>query len=64
MAAATASSAESDTLDLPVIDLSLFLTSQTSPESVGECRKVAQALHDFGLLCVRDPRASAKDNDV
>jgi hypothetical protein len=60
MAAATP---ESDTLDLPVIELKHFLESRDSEASKAECKKVADALYSYGLLCVRDPRATASDND-
>jgi hypothetical protein len=30
----------------------------------GECKKVAESLHKFGILIVRDPRVDHKDNDT
>ena len=30
----------------------------------GECKKVAESLHKFGILIVRDPRVDHSDNDT
>ena len=61
-------SAASDVLDLPVIDLAGFLrlaAAGAPPDAalLAEAARAADALHRFGLLIVRDPRASEADND-
>lgn len=57
-----------DTLDLPVVDIDLFLRRHESPEleaaAKEEARKVADSLYKYGLLIARDSRASQADNDV
>jgi hypothetical protein len=58
----------SDTLDLPVIELSHWLNRTTSAAEAeiarSECERVADSLFKYGLLIVRDPRATQADNDV
>lgn len=54
----------SDTLDLPVIELSHWLNDKTSEEALKQCQAVADSLYRYGLLCVRDPRATEQDNNV
>jgi len=58
----------SDTLDLPVIELSHWLHRADSEEeakaAVVQAKAVADSLYKYGLLCVRDPRASQEDNDT
>jgi isopenicillin N synthase-like dioxygenase len=60
--------AEPDTLDLPVIDLEAYLRRGEGPEwaarFAAEAAKAAAGLRDCGVLILRDPRASAADNDV
>lgn len=51
-------------LDLPLIDAALFLKDASSDAAKGECKKVADALHKYGCLLVKDPRVNEKDNDV
>ena len=42
--------------DLPVIDLNMFLNRLANPEAAAaECAKVAQSLHEYGCLVVKDP---------
>jgi hypothetical protein len=54
-----------DTLVLPTIDLSLLTNKEKDPESYNrECQKVAEALHEFGLCIVRDPRVNTIDNEL
>lgn len=67
--AATGSS-EVPTTDgkLPIIDLNALLNyDATNEESkaayTAECQKVADALHKFSILIVRDPRVSQDDNN-
>jgi len=45
-----------------VIDMIKFLEKQEGWEE--ECKKVADSLHKFGILIVRDPRVINKDNDT
>ncbi len=60
------------TLDLPTIDLVPYLTWLASAQSgaapdaavLAEAQKASEGLHKYGLLIVRDPRASESDNDV
>jgi isopenicillin N synthase-like dioxygenase len=50
----------SDTLDLPVVDLTEILTAggkYDSPEISKQAAVASAALKQYGLLCVRDPRA-------
>ncbi|RDB28907.1 Gibberellin 20 oxidase 4 [Hypsizygus marmoreus] len=50
-------------MDLPVIDLDLFLTGvRDSQEVINECKKAADALITYGALLLRDSRVSEEDN--
>jgi len=67
--AATGSS-EVPTTDgkLPIIDLNALLQYDASNDEskaayAAECQKVADALHKFSILIVRDPRVSQDDNN-
>lgn len=66
-AGAAAVAAEPDTLDLPVIDLATWFARESSAEASAsasaEAKKVAESLHKYGVLIVRDPRATEADND-
>lgn len=66
-AGAAAVAAEPDTLDLPVIDLASWFARESSAEAgasaSAEAKKVAESLHKYGVLIVRDPRATEADND-
>ena len=57
-----------DTLDLPIIDMSLWLTRSTSESTSkacdAECRAVADSLHRYGLAILKDPRTTEADNDA
>lgn len=59
---------ECDTLDLPVIDLEPFLRRNEGESfkdaMLVEAKKAADALHKYGVLCVRDPRATEAQNDT
>jgi len=48
--------------EMPVIDFQVFLASQeggsTSEQAQIECQKVAECLHKFGILIIRDPRVN------
>lgn len=66
--AASVPVAESDTLDLPIIELGHWFDRAKSEDAAkaaaAEAARVAESLHLYGLLIVRDPRANEKDNDV
>lgn len=66
-AAAAAAPSGGDTLDLPVIDLGLWLTRGTdataAAKSALECKSVADTLHRYGVAIVKDPRVTEVDND-
>lgn len=49
--------------DIPVIDISTWI-GECSGADPGDCRRLANALHCFGVVLVRDPRVSDMDNDV
>ncbi|KAI0117956.1 Clavaminate synthase-like protein [Nemania sp. FL0031] len=49
-------------MDLPIIDLDIFLSSPSSPAAHAECAKAAQALITYGALVLRDSRVSEDDN--
>ena len=48
--------------EVPVINMEAFLNKSGDWE--GECKKVADSLHKFGILIVRDPRVNHQDNDT
>ena len=51
--------------DIPMIDLEKYLNRSADPRSYeAECRKVADALHRFGVLIVRDPRVNETHNST
>lgn len=48
--------------DVPIIDIESFLTED--PEKLmAECKKVAECLHKYGILIVKDPRVNHQDNE-
>ncbi|TMW56488.1 hypothetical protein Poli38472_006498 [Pythium oligandrum] len=47
-------------IELPVIDLQQYLA--TGDEAL--CKQVAECLHKYGVLCLRDERATEQDNDT
>lgn len=49
-------------MDLPIIDLDIFLAAPTSPAALAECTKAARALITYGALVLRDSRAAEADN--
>lgn len=52
-------------MDLPVIDLDVFLNqARDSPEVKAECRKAADALITYGALVLHDSRVSEEDNNT
>lgn len=49
---------------IPVVDVAAWLNREDgSAACEEECAKVAAALHQYGVLCVKDPRVSSEDND-
>lgn len=52
-------------MDLPIIDLDIFLNHpRDSPDVLVECRKAAEALITYGALVLHDSRVSESDNDT
>lgn len=52
-------------MDLPVIDLDVFLhRPRESPEVQAECASAADALVTYGALVLHDSRVSERDNDT
>lgn len=52
-------------LKLPVIEISAHFNKSIDPETyANECKKVADALHKYGVAIVRDPRVDEKDNNT
>jgi len=52
-------------MDLPVIDLDVFLLQpRDSPAVQAECAKAASALITYGALVLHDARVSEQDNDT
>jgi hypothetical protein len=50
-------------MDLPVIDVDIFLNNpRDSPEVQAECKKAANALITYGALVLHDSRVSEEDN--
>jgi len=50
-------------MSVPVIDLEAFFNKDSNPEAYKvECDKVANALHTYGLLVIKDPRVFQADN--
>ncbi|KAI0403364.1 hypothetical protein F4802DRAFT_294299 [Xylaria palmicola] len=53
---------EEPSMDLPIIDLDVFLASRDSPEAREECARAARALITYGALVLRDSRVAEDDN--
>ncbi|RSL46801.1 hypothetical protein CEP53_010190 [Fusarium sp. AF-6] len=52
-------------MDLPVIDLDVYLSNPLDSEAVqAECRKAANALITYGALVLHDSRVSEQDNST
>eukprot|EP00456_Euglypha_rotunda_P094047 TRINITY_DN9956_c0_g1_i9.p1 TRINITY_DN9956_c0_g1~~TRINITY_DN9956_c0_g1_i9.p1 ORF type:complete len:151 (+),score=26.12 TRINITY_DN9956_c0_g1_i9:23-475(+) len=49
--------------DFPVIDLTTYL-SDGEKKASKDCKLVAQLLHKYGILIIRDPRVHQRDNDI
>lgn len=57
--------AVASTMDLPVIDLAIFLQEpRSSPRFQQECQRAADALITYGALILHDPRVSEDDNSA
>ena len=60
--------AASSVLQLPEIDFGLFLNRNKDANSkklyIAECKRAAEALHEYGVCVVRDPRVDQKDNST
>jgi len=50
-----------DDVQYPTVDLSSYLTDQAKASE--DCKMVADLLHKFGFLCVKDPRVNNVHND-
>lgn len=48
-------------IKVPVIDVTAFLTE--SPSAKSDCKQVAEALHKYGCLVIKDPRVNQAQND-
>ena len=48
--------------EVPVIDVRAFLEKDVA-KMQEQCRLVAQSLHEFGILIVKDSRVSEADNN-
>ncbi|KAI0451758.1 hypothetical protein F5B21DRAFT_486015 [Xylaria acuta] len=53
---------EQPAMDLPIVDLDVFLASRDSPAAQAECAKAARALVTYGALVLRDSRVAEPDN--
>ncbi|CAM9550310.1 unnamed protein product [Discosporangium mesarthrocarpum] len=53
-----------DLADIPIIDLRNWIEDSHPSSDDGECTKLADALHRFGVVLVRDPRVTEVDNDA
>jgi hypothetical protein len=49
-------------MDLPIIDLDVFLAGRDSPAAHDECLRAARALITYGALVLHDSRVSESDN--
>ncbi|KHO00461.1 Isopenicillin N synthase and related dioxygenase [Metarhizium album ARSEF 1941] len=53
-----------DQMNLPIVDLDIFLNQEpSSPAVVAECAKAADALITYGALVLHDSRVSPSDNE-
>jgi isopenicillin N synthase-like dioxygenase len=52
-------------LELPAVDLAAFFNKDSDPEAYKtECKKVADAFHQYGVCVVKDPRVKEENNSV
>ncbi|OTA03433.1 Iron/ascorbate family oxidoreductase [Trichoderma parareesei] len=62
---ATESQPQSLSMDLPIIDLDIYLNNPpSSPAVQAECARAASALITYGALLLHDSRVSEADNDT
>ena len=47
--------------DIPIIDVKTYLEKLPGWEL--ECQKVADSLHNYGILIFKDPRANEQENE-
>ena len=50
-----------DDYDIPIVDLSGWIGKENG--NLDDCRRLANSLHRFGLVIVRDPRVSEVDSN-
>jgi len=51
-------------MSVPIVDLETFFNRESDNETyVAECLKVADALHRFGIVIIKDPRVFQEDNN-
>ncbi|KAI1171763.1 Clavaminate synthase-like protein [Nemania sp. FL0916] len=55
---------EEPAMDLPIIDLDVFLAGPDSAAARDECIKAARALVTYGALVLRDSRVAEQDNEA
>lgn len=48
---------------MPVIDIQAYFEKKEGIWE-NECKKVAECLHNFGILIIRDPRVNHQDNET
>ncbi len=51
----------SSALSVPIVDIKNFLTE--SGNYTQDCKEVAQALHKYGCLIIKDPRVNVEQNN-
>ncbi|TQW01274.1 hypothetical protein V2A60_002282 [Cordyceps javanica] len=62
--AAAADAASPISMDLPIVDMDVYLSHDpSSAEAAAECARAADALIRYGALVLRDSRVAARDND-
>lgn len=48
-------------IKVPIIDVQSYLTGSDSAKS--DCKAIAEALHKYGCLVIKDPRVNQSEND-
>ena len=51
----------SSAISVPIVDVSTFLSGKGN--SSQECKTVAEALHKYGCLIIKDPRVNVQENN-
>ena len=49
-------------LKVPIVDVSGFLKESAGYEN--DCKTVAESLHKFGCLVIKDPRVQQEQNNI